>query len=66
MFPQTISDIARLLKANITITNDYTIVTVCIDSRYVSASNNILFVALDGKRIDKVLAFTIPVTVVPT
>lgn len=52
MFPQTISDIARLLKANITITNDYTIDTVCIDSRYVSASNNILFVALDGKRID--------------
>lgn len=52
MFPQSISEIAHILRVSVAITKDYTIDTVCIDSRYLVASNNILFVALQGKRID--------------
>lgn len=52
MFPQKISDIARLLKVRVAITSDYQINSVCIDSRYAAAGNSTLFVALAGKRSD--------------
>lgn len=52
MFTQAISSISQMLGLQSHIPVDYSIETVCIDSRYIPASSKTLFIAMKGKRID--------------